>query len=81
MNISIDTLGIYTRLKDANLDDKVAKELSNIFKDSAESIIRRQNEELATKNDLNETKADIIKWVAGMLVAQAAIVATLVKVL
>ena len=38
-----------------------------------------------TKNDLEEalarTKAEIIKWVAGMLVAQAAIVATLVKLL
>ncbi len=81
MNISIDTLGIYTRLKKANLDDKVARELSNIFKDSAENIIQQQKEELATKNDLNEIKADIIKWVAGMLVAQAAIVATLVKLL
>ncbi|MFA7083419.1 MAG: hypothetical protein WC141_02675 [Arcobacteraceae bacterium] len=81
MNISIDTLGIYTRLKEANLDDKVAKELSNIFKDNTESIIKQQKEELTTKNDLNEMKADIIKWVAGMLVAQAAIVATLVKLL
>jgi len=81
MNLSIDTLGIYTRLKEANLDDKVAKELSTIFKESAESIILQQKEELATKHDLNEIKADIVKWVAGMLVAQAAIVATLVKLL
>jgi len=81
MNLSIDTLDIYTRLKEANLDDKVAKELSTIFKESAESIILQQKEELATKHDLNKTKADIIKWVAGMLVAQAAIVATLVKLL
>lgn len=40
---------------------------------------------LATKNDLNlalaKTKADIIKWVAGMLVAQGALIATLVKLL
>jgi len=81
MNLSIDTLGIYTRLKEVNLDDKVAKELSTIFKESVESIILQQKEELATKHDLNEIKADIVKWVAGMLVAQAAIVATLVKLL
>ena len=47
---------------------------------------------LATKNDLElvknelkkeiaESKADTIRWVAGMLVAQAALIATLVKLL
>ena len=37
--------------------------------------------ELVTKKDLTEAKVEIIKWVAGMLVAQSAIVATLVKLL
>jgi hypothetical protein len=37
--------------------------------------------ELATKCDLAELKTEIIKWVAGMLLAQAAIIATLVKLL
>ena len=41
--------------------------------------------ELATRADLQaeiaKAKVEIIKWVAGMLVAQAAIVATLVKLL
>ena len=36
---------------------------------------------LATNRDLTEAKIEIIKWVARMLVAQAAIVATLVKLL
>ncbi len=36
---------------------------------------------IATKNDLTCTKVEIIKWEAGMLVAQAAIVATLVSLL
>ena len=44
-----------------------------------------QDEQLSTKRDLKELeaslKADIIKWVAGMLVVQAAVVATLVKLL
>ena len=31
--------------------------------------------------EINKTKLDIIKWVAGMLIAQAIIVATLVKFL
>jgi len=74
----IDTLRIYERLKVANLEESAAKEIAEIFKETTEDY-------LVTKNDLEEalsrTKADIIKWVAGMLVAQAAIVATLVKLL
>ncbi len=30
---------------------------------------------------INDAKADIIKWVAGLLIAQAALIATLVKLL
>lgn len=81
MTLNIDTLSIYERLKKVNLDDAVAREFSQILKDNAESIIKQQKEELATKQDLGEAKIDLIKWVAGMLVAQAAIVATLVKLL
>ncbi len=36
---------------------------------------------MATKKDVEKAKVEIIKWVAGMLVVQAAIVATLVKLL
>jgi len=36
---------------------------------------------LITKYDLTTMKTELVKWVAGMLVAQAAIVATLVKLL
>ena len=74
----VDTLRIYERLKVANLEESAAKEIAEIFKETTEDY-------LVTKNDLEEalarTKAEIIKWVAGMLVAQAAIVATLVKLL
>ena len=41
--------------------------------------------DLATKADvqfmINDARADIIKWVAGMLVAQSAVIAALVKLL
>ena len=37
--------------------------------------------DLATKHDLAETKAEIIKWVAGMLIAQSAVISALVKLL
>jgi len=51
----------------------------------AEAIAGLIDEQLATKKDLQILEANvtarIIRWVAGMLVAQAAIVATLVKLL
>ncbi len=81
MEVSIDTLEIYERLKKANMDDAVAREISEIFRDSARQLIAQQQEVLATKADLTQAKVEIIKWVAGMLLAQAAIVATLVRLL
>ncbi|MBO1223380.1 MAG: hypothetical protein JYX80_03020 [Candidatus Scalindua sediminis] len=54
------------------------KEIAEVIKDVAEG-------HLATKEDVEKivakAKVEIIKWVAGMLLAQAAIVATLVKLL
>ena len=47
----------------------------------AEALKDIVNTELVTKHDLTEAKIEIIKWVACMLVAQAAIVAILVKLL
>ena len=74
----LDTLQNYERLKGAKLDDLAAKEIAEVIKDVAES-------HLATKEDVEKivakAKVEIIKWVAGMLIAQAAIVATLVKLL
>lgn len=81
MQLSIDTLAIFNRLKAVGINEEAAKEISEIFKENASQIIEQQKEELATKNDLSNMKVELIKWVAGMLVAQAAIVATLVKLL
>ncbi len=76
--MTLDTLQIYERLKSAKLDDLAAKEIAEVIKDVAEG-------HLATKEDVEKivakAKVEIIKWVAGMLLAQAAIVATLVKLL
>jgi hypothetical protein len=78
MTSMVDTLKIYERLKDVKIAEPAAKEIAEIFKETTQDL-------LVTKNDLDEalarTKVEIIKWVAGMLVAQAAIVATLVKLL
>ncbi len=92
----IDTLGIYERLKDADLTEKAAKEIAEVFRENIE-------ERLATKSDLEivrsdievvrknleeslartraETVSEIVKWVAGMLIAQSAATVALVKLL
>jgi hypothetical protein len=58
---------------------------SNQAEVQAEALAEIIDQRIATKQDLKELEsritASIIKWVAGMLVAQAAIVATLVKLL
>jgi predicted phage-related endonuclease len=37
--------------------------------------------EVSLKREISEIKSETIKWVAGMLIAQAALIATLVKLL
>ncbi|MCD4778468.1 MAG: CCDC90 family protein [Desulfobacterales bacterium] len=72
--MTFDTLAYAKKLKAAGVPDEQAEVQAEALKDIV-------NTELMSKRDLTEAKIEIIKWVAGMLVAQAAIVATLVKLL
>jgi len=63
------------RLKSAGVSEEQAKAEVEALN---ETITMR---ELATKFDLENLKADLVKWMAGLLLAQAAVVATLVKLL
>jgi len=83
--MAFDTLAYAKKLIAAGVPTEQAEVQAETF---AEII----DEQIATKNDLKEqetrllieisrSKVEIIKWVAGMLIAQAAIVATLVKLL
>lgn len=75
--ITFDTLKFVERLKAAGVPESQAKaEAEALTEALAETIAIR---DLATKADLESLKADIIKWVAGLLLAQAAVVAALVK--
>ena len=73
-SVTFDTLAYAKKLKSAGVPEAQAE----IQAEALKEII---NSELVTKRHLTEAKVEIIKWVAGMLVAQAAIVATLVKLL
>jgi hypothetical protein len=83
--ITFDTLKFARTLKDAGIPDDQAEAFANAFRDAT-------SDELVTRDYLNSriadvetrveaAKADIIKWMAGLLIAQAAVVATLVKLL
>lgn len=85
MSSAIDTLKIYERLKDADLSDKAAKEIAEVFKDAIEDHLAAKKDLTVLKSELEaviaNAKVEIIKWVAGMLVAQAVIIAAMVKLL
>lgn len=77
--ITFDTLKFVERLKAAGVPEEQAKaEVEALSEALSETIAVR---ELATKTDLEAMKSDLIKWMAGLLLAQAAVVATLVKLL
>ncbi|MGH8577651.1 MAG: DUF1640 domain-containing protein [Gammaproteobacteria bacterium] len=84
--VTFDTLRFVETLKEAGVSEAQAKAIAQAFRDAQGEV------ELVTKADLRElehalraalaeVKADTIKWVAGLLLAQAALVATLVKLL
>ena len=77
--ITFDTLKFVERLKSSGVSDEQAKaEVEALTAALNETIAVR---ELATKSDLESIKSDLVKWMAGLLLAQAAVVATLVKLL
>ncbi|MBF0568234.1 MAG: hypothetical protein HQK95_05140 [Nitrospirae bacterium] len=44
-------------------------------------VLRKKPGDLATKTDIESARSDIIKWVAAMLVAQAALIAGMFRLL
>lgn len=90
--ITLDTLAFVKQLKSAGFTDSQAEVQAQAINQVLADFQTSRLNELATHADLQSvkaelqaeiarTKSDIIKWVAGMLVAQAAVVATLVKLL
>lgn len=69
MSVIFDTLAYAKELRGANEEFKVS-----MRRDLAEF-------ELHLKTEIKTAKADTIRWVGGMLVAQAAVIAALVKLL
>lgn len=76
--IAFDTLKFAKKLEAAGLPTPQAEAFAEAFRDGT-------GEELATRDYLDArleaAKADLVKWFAGLLIAQAALIAALVKLL
>ncbi len=96
MSSSIDTLSLYERFKAAKLQDAAAKEVAEAIKESVDFVQKYQEQELVTKKDLEatkkdlelgfelglaKTKADLLKWIIGLMIAQGGLIVALVKLL
>ncbi len=69
--VTFDTLKFVETLEEAGVPEAQAKAMARAFSAAHESA------ELATKNDLklaiSELRADLIKWVVGLALAQMAL--------
>ena len=84
-SLTFDTLAYVKKLKAAGVPESQAEVQAETFAEIIDEKLATKRDlkemELALRSDMVAVKSEIIKWVAGMLVAQAAIVATLVKLL
>lgn len=91
--ITFDTYRFIQTLQEAGFDQKQAVAVANAFKDaSGEAEFATEDDialvrqdirelELRLKAEISDIKFDMVKWMAGMLLAQAGLVAALVKLL
>jgi hypothetical protein len=84
--VTFDTHLFVRTIQASGIPENQAEAIAEAFR------VAQSNVELATKGDLgeleyrlktaiNESKVDMIKWVSGLMLAQAAVIAALVKLL
>ncbi|WP_333875091.1 DUF1640 domain-containing protein [Methylobacter sp.] len=88
--ITFDTHEFFNELKSAGFSDQQAEVITRLQKAAVASTLEQTRadyelDEIASKRDLRELelsiKHDLVKWIAGMMLAQAGIIAALVKLL
>lgn len=76
--VTFDTLKFAKTLERGGVPQEQAEAMAEAFRDAT-------SEELVTKDFLratiHEAKNDVIKWTAGLMIAQAGLIAALVKLL
>ncbi len=75
---AFDTHKFIQTLRRSDMSESQAEAIAEAFREAI-------GEEIVTKDylraELEGTKGDLIKWIAGLLLAQAALVAALVKLI
>ena len=86
--ITFDMLEMVDKLKTAGFDQKQAEAVVRVITDAQDTLVsnstldhRLKETELRLEAKISDIKYDLIKWIAGMLLAQAGLVAALVKLL
>jgi hypothetical protein len=83
--VTFDTLRFAKKLEAAGLPTPQAEAIAEAFGEAtSEQLVTRDDLDSrleGIKGSIEAAKGDIIKWVAGLLIAQAALVAALVKLL
>lgn len=84
--ITFDTLKFVHKLRDSGMPEPQAEALAEAFKQissEAELATRQDIRELELRLEakISDIKFDLVKWIAGMLLAQAGLIAALVKLL
>lgn len=84
-SVTFDTLRFVERLRESGLPELQAKAIADAFKEAtSDELVTRSylDAKLAElRGDFRAGLLDLVKWFAGLLIAQAALVAALVKLL
>jgi hypothetical protein len=80
--ITFDTQELVNELETSGFTRQQSETVVSVLKKSQGELATKADiAPLASKNDLLELKVDIVKWVGGLMLAQVAIIAALVKLL
>ena len=80
--IIFDTQALVNELETSGFTRQQSETVVSVLKKSQGELATKADiTPLASKNDLLELKVDIVKWVGGLMLAQVAIIAALVKLL
>lgn len=88
--VTLDTLKVAKRLRDAGFTEAQAESLTDAIRESVNSqdlVTKAQLDaglaslKAELKAEIADAKAEIIKWMFGAMLAQGAVVVTLIKLL
>jgi hypothetical protein len=88
----LDTLGIYRRLKGARASESVSREIASVLGEVAESRLATKQDvreltlQLAVvdsnlKSEIERSRGETLRWIIGMMIAQSALLVSLMKLL